>query len=62
MSSSTSCPVSAGVWSCGLLELFPPILVLSLVSTALPVQLFHLHSRQAAKARNRDFSGPVKGF
>lgn len=57
-----SCPVSAGVWICGLLELFPLILVLSLAPTALPIQLFRLHSRQAARTRNRDFSGPVKGF
>lgn len=57
-----SCPVSAGVWICGLLELFPLILVLSLAPTALPIQLFRLHSRQAARTRNGDFSGPVKGF
>lgn len=64
MSSSASWvyPVSDGLWSCGLLELFTPILVLSPVPTALTVHLFCLHSRQTAGARNRDFSGPAKGF
>lgn len=47
---------------CGLLELFPPILLLSPVPTARPIQLFHLLIRNAAGARNQDFSGPVKGF
>lgn len=64
MFSNTSwlCPVSAAVWICGLLKLFPTVLVLSPVPTILPIQLFRLHSRQAARARNRDFSGPFKGF
>lgn len=56
------CPVSAGVWICGLLERFPTILVLSRVPMALPIQMFRLHSRQAARARNGDVSGLVKCF